>query len=66
MENLIEKFTVDVEIYLRKSTNEFVAQAEFTVNDRNTTVRFTGETENEARNALFAGLGCKLLESYYD
>lgn len=54
---------VKVATWFRKTTKEWIGEIEYQANGIKGVARYTGATENEARNAAFAALGLVLLET---
>jgi hypothetical protein len=63
--NKTTQATVEITTWFRESTNEWVGEIDFRAGDMSGTVRYTGATEAEARNAAFAAVGGQLLETTF-
>ena len=57
--------TIEVTTWYRDSTKEWVGEIDFATRGTSGTSRFTGDTENEARDAAFAAIGGVLLETTF-
>lgn len=57
---------VEIVAWYRANTGNWVSEITYQVNNVRGAIRYTGDTENEARNAAFAALGAKLLEAAQD
>lgn len=57
---------VKIYTFYRDSTEEWVGEIELRTNDRATWARYTGATEEAARNAAIAAVGYQLLEITFD
>jgi len=58
--------TLNVTTWYRNSTREWVGEIDLVTRDTSGTFRFTGATENEARDAAFAAIGGILLETTFN
>lgn len=66
MQQETEQGTVRITTWFRDSTGEWIGEITYTVNDTGGTACYTGETEEAARNAAFAAVGCLLLSTTWD
>ena len=58
--------TIEISTWFRESTGEWVGDIEYLANDTQGNARYTGKTEDEARNAAFAAVGYNLLATTFD
>ncbi len=58
--------TVSITTWFRDSTNEWVGEVTYKANDTSGVARYTGETEESARNAAFSAVGYILLATTWD
>lgn len=61
-----QQATVEVTTWFRESTGQWVGEVRYRANDTSGVARYTGETEEAARNAAFAAVGCLLLATTWD
>lgn len=55
--------TIKISTWYRDSTQEWVGEIEYQTEHVNGNARYTGKTENEARNAAFATVGYHIIET---
>jgi hypothetical protein len=63
---MTEHATVKIRTWFRESTGEWVGEIDYTANGTAGCARYTGETEEAARNAAFASVGYILLASTWE
>ena len=58
--------TISVFTWFRESTKEWIGEIIYQTENCNGNARYTGATENEARNAAFVAIGYHLLQTTFD
>ena len=56
---------IGIDTRWRKSTSEWIGEINLSGNGTSETARYTGRTEEEARNAAFAAVGYLLLQTTF-